>query len=655
MIETAKKARALGARLERHLLDLLLGQGRRRQLVRRFVRWLTTFDRQDPAGIALRVGTLAGIVFVVLFAAVFAGYEFSVTPTFCNSCHFMEPYVESWKHSSHKDVYCVECHFEPGALHELRGKWKALKQLVSYVTQTYTSKPFAEISDASCLRGGCHETRLLEGKVTWKIEGREIHFDHQPHLTQMRRGMKLRCTSCHSQMVIGSHVQVTEGTCFLCHLHETERVSPDSKLGKCGVCHGPPEKTIEAAGFKAEHKDFVKRNIECTRCHADVISGDGRTDKRRCFNCHNEPDKIEKAGNTDEMHIEHTSVHKIECESCHDPIKHEFNKHLAETQNQQCQSCHTRMHNPPRDLFLGVGGEGVKVRPDPMAIVGISCAGCHVIPLHSGTDAVWEGQTKVAGTLSCASCHENEYKRFDKHMTPVVEDMVSTVLIGVEKSRQKTLKMNGEKGRKVHRLLKRAESNARLVRTAHPIHNPFYSVDLLKKGAEDLKMVASLVGFPVPVAFSRAFDKENCTVVCHGGLEGARFVDAAGTKMRHDVHIEKGTRCLACHPGDHPPEAKVPADSCHTCHHEETRERSCLTCHKEMEGVEVAVKYSAEPFVHGDHFEEFKEGTAKEKMCGTCHEVGSRGPVAIDRESCRECHEPGEFSAGFLPEEAEEE
>lgn len=630
----------------------MIGRGKERLL--KIWLWFVWFDTKDPVGIILRVGTLSGIIFVVLFGAVFAGYKFSVTPTFCSSCHFMEPYVASWKESTHQDVICVECHFEPGALEELRGKWKALKQLVTYVTGTYTSKPFAEISDASCLRGGCHETRLLEGEETWKINDREIHFDHTPHLTEMRQGMKLRCTSCHSQMVIGSHVQVTESTCFLCHLHEKEKRSADSKLGKCNVCHGPPEKTIEAAGFKAEHSDFVKRNIECTRCHADVVSGDGAVDTQRCFNCHNEPERLERADRTEEMHIQHIALHKLDCERCHDPIRHEFNKHLMEAQNQQCGSCHNNMHNPPRDLYLGVGGEGVKERPDPMALVGISCAGCHVIPKHSGAESVWEGQTQVAGTLSCASCHEDQFKRFAGYFSPVVEDMISTVLIGVEKSRRKTTRLNGAKGRKVYRLLKRAETNARLVRNAQPIHNPFYSIDLLKKGAEDLQAVAAVVGFQFPVALPRSFGAENCAMVCHGGLEGPRFVDVNGRKMRHDVHIDRETACMACHPGTHPPETKVPVDSCHTCHHKESSRQSCETCHRSMEDVEVDVKFSDEMFLHGDHFEELSEDYSQADACNVCHEIGARGPVGLEKESCTDCHESGDFTEGFLPDDDDE-
>ena len=34
---------------------------------------------------------------------------------------------------------------------------------------------------------------------------------------EMTRGIKLRCTSCHSQIVQGQHMAVTATTCFLCH------------------------------------------------------------------------------------------------------------------------------------------------------------------------------------------------------------------------------------------------------------------------------------------------------------------------------------------------------------------------------------------------------------------------------------------------------
>jgi hypothetical protein len=171
-------------------------------------------EKRDRLHIRPRFFRVLLLGFLCLLALLVGLFEYSTSPRFCNSCHIMRPYYHAWKTSSHNFVPCVECHYPPGKRDELRVKFQAMTQVVKFVTRTYGSRPYAEVEDASCLRDGCHETRLLEGKVTFK---RGIVFDHKPHLTEARRGRKLRCTSCHSQIVVGTHMVVTESTCFLCH------------------------------------------------------------------------------------------------------------------------------------------------------------------------------------------------------------------------------------------------------------------------------------------------------------------------------------------------------------------------------------------------------------------------------------------------------
>ena len=117
---------------------------------------------------------------VVLILAVLAligwfVFYYSKTPGFCSSCHIMEPYVASWRQSSHKDVLCNKCHFPPGFKNYLRAKAATTVELVKTITSTEGSMPHAEISDASCLREGCHETRLLDGKVPFVSVQLEWH------------------------------------------------------------------------------------------------------------------------------------------------------------------------------------------------------------------------------------------------------------------------------------------------------------------------------------------------------------------------------------------------------------------------------------------------------------------------------------------------
>ena len=182
----------------------------------------------------------AWLSLMVIMTAAAAWY--TSRPQFCNSCHIMEPYYKSWQESSHKDVACIECHFPPGVGGKVRGKMLGLVQLAKYVTNSAGPRPTAEMPDASCLRSGCHETRLLSGRVDFTASiptaSWHIPFDHTPHLAEGRRGKTLRCTSCHSQIVQGKHMTVTTSTCFLCHFKEEPF---NEGLGACTHCHQIPK------------------------------------------------------------------------------------------------------------------------------------------------------------------------------------------------------------------------------------------------------------------------------------------------------------------------------------------------------------------------------------------------------------------------------
>ncbi len=80
------------------------------------------------------------------------------SPGFCNNCHNMEPYYESWLKSSHNMVPCIECHYAPGIKAEAMGKVQAANQVVKYLTRTLRGKALGR--DRGC--------RLHPGRVaTW--------------------------------------------------------------------------------------------------------------------------------------------------------------------------------------------------------------------------------------------------------------------------------------------------------------------------------------------------------------------------------------------------------------------------------------------------------------------------------------------------------
>ncbi|MFW6161110.1 MAG: NapC/NirT family cytochrome c, partial [Acidobacteriota bacterium] len=143
-------------------------------------------------------------VFFILFLA---SVEYTSKSKFCSTCHYMKPFYQSWQTSSHNHIECSTCHYPPGLKSKLRAKVEGLLQVGRYWTKLYLkSKPWAEIPDESCLREGCHDKRLLEGETSYN----KIVFDHTIHLTDLQRGKLLRCTSCHSQIVQGEHITVTQ-------------------------------------------------------------------------------------------------------------------------------------------------------------------------------------------------------------------------------------------------------------------------------------------------------------------------------------------------------------------------------------------------------------------------------------------------------------
>jgi nitrate/TMAO reductase-like tetraheme cytochrome c subunit len=281
---------------------------------------------QEPLGTAPkrrrwgRILFVVGVVGLVVGAAAGVGlWKASTSPLLCNSCHIMKPYVAAWKESKHRNVTCVQCHYPPGFRDTIWVKYQAISQVVKWATQTYSSKPFAEVEDASCLRSGCHDRRLLEGKVTFK---RGIVFDHRPHLVEPRRGRQLRCTSCHSQIVVGTHIEVTESTCFLCHFKGMKTGRALTPIAGCTGCHGAPKGDIRVGSLRFNHEDVASRGVACQQCHLNVIEGEGAAPRERCFTCHNQPEKLKRYTDTVFVHDFHVAAHNIDCARCHTEIRH---------------------------------------------------------------------------------------------------------------------------------------------------------------------------------------------------------------------------------------------------------------------------------------------------------------------------------------------
>ena len=68
--------------------------------------------------------SLAGVVFVLLLFA--AAAEITSQSRFCSTCHYMKPFYQSWKTSSHGNIQCSVCHYPPGLRSFFRAKVEGL-------------------------------------------------------------------------------------------------------------------------------------------------------------------------------------------------------------------------------------------------------------------------------------------------------------------------------------------------------------------------------------------------------------------------------------------------------------------------------------------------------------------------------------------------
>jgi nitrate/TMAO reductase-like tetraheme cytochrome c subunit len=420
--------------------------------------------------LVLKAAALGGafLLFIALGTAG-AGW-YTSRPQFCRSCHIMEPYFVSWQESSHKDVSCIKCHFGPGVGEKVRGKLLGLVQLAKYVTRSEGPRPAAEIPDASCLRSGCHETRTLVGDVDFH----GIPFDHKPHLEQLRRGKKLRCTSCHAQIVQGSHMTVTASTCFLCHF---KGGFFNEGLGACTRCHQIPEEEFDLGGGVMFNHDLAfERGVDCAHCHADLVSGNGEVPEERCGVCHNRKGDLARRDDHEFVHQKHVTEHKVDCLDCHLAIHHSLDLDKIEHAAGDCQSCHPDHHREQVNLLRGIGGSSIPAHDSSMVAARIACPACHRQKKISSTGTVtWE-----ASIATCAECHEgpraDQVRTYQRELDSALSELrlearkIRTALESADFDEGKLATMSAQ--------LVDVEKDLDFLGAANGIHNVHYATSL---------------------------------------------------------------------------------------------------------------------------------------------------------------------------------
>ena len=594
------------------------------------------------AGAWVRGGILAAVFLLVVLAPTsFVAVEHSSQPEFCNSCHIMEPYFESWERSAHSDVKCIVCHFDPGTMGTITGKFQAISQLAKYVTRTQGTRPWAHVSDQSCLQSGCHSLGALEGPVDFA----GVAFDHTPHLLETR-GKRLQCVTCHTQMTVEQHFAVEPTICWTCHFMPGPDGEVPERTGGCRVCHGPPREVIDVAGRPFDHAGYVARGVDCRDCHASVVQGTGVVHLQRCRSCHGQPELLAQVGDVDRIHRAHVSEHKVECFECHVEIEHHASRatdvHAAG--GSTCSDCHDEPHAAPLLLAAGAGFS-IAGSPSRMSETHVTCRACHS-GRSAGHARAAGGSVAAAGEVDCLHCHGVGYAGMLAEWQGAVGGGLERLLPLAAELEQRL----GSDGRPEARaLLEPARRDLALLEQdgSRGVHNPRFALELLRSAAQRIDAAWEEVepGRAATAAAALPPAVDAACAGCHLDVTQRGPVLVGGKPFDHDRHLRSaGLACSSCHlaephgsPGHGLP--AFPRAECASCHHTESETldpSDCARCHAGQQAFFAGTLAEvADAPVH-----------MPDKDCASCH--GEPPDILIPPPTmCVLCHEEG-YDETFL-------
>jgi nitrate/TMAO reductase-like tetraheme cytochrome c subunit len=571
----------------------------------------------------LRLALAAGIGLVVVF---FLAIKLTSTSSFCSSCHYMKPFYQSWKSSSHANVECKVCHYPPGLRSTIKAKMEGLVMVGRYWTKLYLkAKPWAEIQDESCLQKGCHDRRLLEGPVKFKT----VAFDHKAHFADLKRGKQLRCTSCHSQIVQGEHITVTETSCFLCHFKKT---ADTPKVSDCNTCH--KREALTTPQVRYNHTAVFDKGFKCDKCHSQVVLGDGAVPKENCFKCHFEKERLDKYGDTTVIHTMHIAKNKIECNQCHLAIQHKISKDIEAISD--CRTCHTGSHQAQKILFTGTGGRGVDhAMPNVMLEKGLSCKGCHMFHEETGGAQV-KSQTAVSREQACESCHGKGFGNILLNWENSTRQKMQIITAIYQAAQREIGQADPTRRSAAERLLQDAAFNMDVVDRGKSVHNIDYAQELLRAAFGSISAALKAVGSAtIPDGSSfKPQPKANACLTCHSGIEEIS-VPVFGLRFPHKNHVATlRLTCAACHSNAKKHgELTATKASCAGCHHKDVK-KDCSACHTTQSllykgGQLGTVKVTKDVMAEA------------ETECAACHVNKDKQIIRPDAAPCVQCHEKG--------------
>jgi nitrate/TMAO reductase-like tetraheme cytochrome c subunit len=584
---------------------------------------------------------------VIIFLICFGGYlQASSRPGYCVKCHVMRSYFEPWSNSSHKDVSCITCHYPPGNTGFLSRKMVGLKMEFKGMTSSYSGRlPLAKLSNSSCSSPSCHTLPLSADPLEFKT----VKFSHNNHLTAQRRGKELTCSSCHSNIVHGKLQISTPETCFLCHLRPVEDASlATSFTSQCTLCHKRPQEIIQKNGIEINHLDKQTSSLECTKCHQQITSGDGKAPSDKCIQCHADEAVVEKMKDPVLIHGKHVSEWGITCTRCHSPVQHSLTP-IEKPAGVDCLSCHPNHHEAERLLYNTVSfGQGEDYA-SPEFVSHIECKACHTTKTGDRFDP--SGVLFLADSQSCTECHTASYSAFLGEWQTEMNSLIADVRKSINETRPKiqATSFSVKKKDELTDILNKAEVNLLIAERGKAVHNLQYSDTLVRKAFDKVNSVLTEIGKPQlkskRIEARKYASGERC-YECHFSSANST-VTFGDITFPHTPHLADGKLpCISCHEfkskwESHGKLKFSDPSGCKQCH---GKSASCASCHTGFESNVLETFNSAKSFIHQPHI-------SSGMKCIDCHYPESserkHGELKlVNASECNACHHSGEKIQG---------
>jgi hypothetical protein len=381
-------------------------------------------------GVVKQTSWTMRILVLLLLAAIFSGGAIVVTgqPGFCDSCHIMNEYYDSWATSDHNEINCLECHLQPGFAGYVKGKINGLAQAVDCAVGRIGTKPNATVVDSSCLRSKCHSTAELAAD---KLRFNSVRFAHAQHLDKVVKGIKIGCGTCHSHFEGSEHFSVNRDVCFTCHFVTGDAEDETQVNTQCTDCHEIPNKVIQRGLVTVNHAEFVEYQASCEEsCHRGQVSHSSGVSESSCLNCHSF--RKNDQHDVEELHAAHSEHEKVECFACHGQILHGPTKVATVAEMIECEDCHTGTHKVQKSIYKA--GDHPEVEDaltlGPMFLTHVNCTGCHIERGEQQDGVIGSiGTVAKASPAACDNCHE---KGTGKQYIPFWQKRIRTVYSQVE-------------------------------------------------------------------------------------------------------------------------------------------------------------------------------------------------------------------------------